>query len=307
MNEQAAILEMKKLVYRLVHLPLTFAKALLVKTYRHVTVSGQTDQALGMKVYTLQNEINALTKNMLKTRSIFFEQRLKSLPSVTESLAPIPGHITYEEALLEMEKIVPHAYRVWRELLEVNAKCFLGFPIHSCSVKGHPMAEAFSHFLKGYIFGTVLDIGCGPQGLPSYLEGYPVDRIAGIDPLPAGEPHPFVFVQTVAEYLPWKDKTFSTVVVGTSLDHVLLLDKALQEFRRVLKDDGVLVLWVSSIPGSKKYNPYDPAIAKVDDYHLFHFDQPWFEEVMREQFIMEECVGFSYPETSRFYAFRPRL
>jgi SAM-dependent methyltransferase len=300
MTEQEAILEMKRLVYRL----LTFPRKLLVGKYRHVTASGQIDQA---QVLNLQNEINALIKNMLKTRSIFFEQRLKALPPVHESLAPIPGHITYEQALKEMEKIVPHAYSIWRELLEVNATSYLGFPIHSCSVKGHPMAEAFSNFLKGYIFGTVLDIGCGPQGLPSYLEGYPVDRIAGIDPLPAGQEHPFVFVQTVAEFLPWKDKTFSTVVVGTSLDHVLLLDKSLREFRRVLKDDGVIVLWIGAIPGSKKYNPYDPAITNVDEYHLFHFDQPWFEEVMREDFIMEECVAFSYPELSRFYAFRPRV
>ena len=87
------------------------------------------------------------------------------------------------------------------------------------------MAAEFRAFVKLYLRGAVLDVGCGPQPVPSYLDGYPLDRIAGIDPLPPTEGHPFTFVQTVAEFLPWDDKTFSVVVVATSLDHVLLPDR----------------------------------------------------------------------------------
>ena len=160
--------------------------------------------------------------------------------------------------------------------------------------------------MKLYLRGAVLDVGCGPQPVPSYLDGYPPDRIAGIDPLPPTEGHPFSFVQTVAEFLPWDDKTFSVVVVATSLDHVLLPDRALAEFHRVLRDDGHLLVWVAHVPGAARYDPYRPDLDKIDDYHLFHFDRPWFEELLSERFTVEEAVSFSPPENSWFYSYRPR-
>ena len=74
----------------------------------------------------------------------------------------------------------------------------------------------------------------------------------------------------------------------------------------MLRDDGHLLVWVAHVPGAVKYDPYRPDADKVDDYHLFHFDRPWFEELLSERFTVEEAVSFSPPENSWFYSYRPR-
>jgi len=60
----------------------------------------------------------------------------------------------------------------------------------------------------------------------------------------------------------------------------LLLDKALSEIKRCLKPTGILLCCIAVIKGSKEYDPYTPNIKPMDDYHLFHFDSPWFEDLM---------------------------
>ncbi len=274
------------------------------------------DESVGLRNETgvLRNEIAVLRdgfatekRSILRQRLVLAEHAVRRTPAPEKSLIPSNNGMEMSACFEKLAELAPRAFPIWRELLEVNAGAYLDFPIHSCSVEGHPMAELFRCFLKPYLRGgAVLDVGCGPQPVPHYLEDYPLELIAGIDPLLPPAPHPFVFVQGVAEFLPWEDQTFSLVVVGTSLDHVLLLDQTLTEFRRVLKRDGRLITWVSFIPGAARYDPDSPGIEKVDDYHLLHFDRPWFEELLGEYFGTEECVSFLQPEFSCFYCFRPR-
>lgn len=220
--------------------------------------------------------------------------------------------MTLEACLGALAKMAPAAFPVWHELLEVNARAYDGFPVDSCSVAGHRMAALFGAFLSPYLTGTVLDIGCGPQPVPAYLASCPRERIAAIDPLLPPVPHPFAFAQGVTEFLPWDDRSFETVVCGTSLDHVLLLDRSLAEIRRVMKPDGRFVVWVAFVPGAKRYAPLGDGreggerIEKVDPYHLFHFDRPWFEDELGELFACEERFHFAEPEISSFYCFRTR-
>ena len=61
-----------------------------------------------------------------------------------------------------------------------------------------------------------------------------------------------------AEYIPYENEQFDYVVLGTSLDHVLLLDKALDEMYRVLKKDGVLLVWAATLEKVMESKPYDP-------------------------------------------------
>jgi len=233
-------------------------------------------------------------------------QRVSGKAGASPVPPPTPGK-TLDDSLVELEKLVPAAFFHWKALFEINRKAYTGFPTHSCSVRGHAMAELFQFFLAPYLAGRVLDMGCGPQPVPWYLEGFSHSHMAGIDPLPPSEgDHPFVFHQGVSEFLPWQDGVFDTVVAATSLDHVLLLDRVLEEIRRVMTPDGVLIVWVAFMEGALPYNPYHEGIQPVDDYHLFHFDRPWFEEVIRETFRIEEEIHLKSPGVSSFYALTPR-
>jgi hypothetical protein len=84
---------------------------------------------------------------------------------------------------------------------------------------------------------------------------------------------------------------------------VLLLDCAFAEICRVLEKNGTFVTWVSFLPGSKKYEPYSPAIQPVDAFHLFQFDREWFLELMAERFSAIEL--FEVDACSHFATFRP--
>jgi SAM-dependent methyltransferase len=249
-------------------------------------------------------ELAAYRQHTARQLRMLIRSSFYASPMEVGSLAPREDRMDLDACFRQLERLAPYAFAAWKELLEVNSHAYEGFPLDSCSVAGHPMAQEFCCFLWPYLQGAVLDIGCGPQPTPCYLRDYPSDRIAGIDPLPPADGHPFVYVQTVAEFLPWNDKTFSAVVIATSLDHVLLLDRALAEIHRVLRDEGHLVVWLDHIPGAAKYDPYRPDVEKIDDFHLFHFDRPWFEEIMNQRFAIDEMAASS--ERSYFYAFRPR-
>src|SRR5437764_511881 len=73
---------------------------------------------------------------------------------------PRPNLTDYSMAdcCARLRRLAPRAFAVWHELLEVNAHAYEGFPIDSCSVSGHPMAEQFREFLRPYRNGAVLDI-----------------------------------------------------------------------------------------------------------------------------------------------------
>ena len=141
-------------------------------------------------------------------------------------VAGAPG---LQECLARLEPLAPRAFALWREALDANAVAYEGLPVDSCSVAAHPGAARFQQFAQQHLKGYVLDVGCGPQPLPLYLAGYPTDRISGLDPLSPADQHPFDFASGVAEFLPWEDAQFDTVIAATSLDHVLLLDRALDE------------------------------------------------------------------------------
>jgi len=214
--------------------------------------------------------------------------------------------ISLEDAFNALKGIVPKAYDQWRELLEVNAKTYDGFPLHSCSMRGHPMATLFKYFITPYLSGRILDIGCGPQSVPCYLNEVPLHSLYGLDPLSNQSDHPFPFHKGVAEFLPWCDGQFNVVVAATSLDHVLLLDKVFDEVYRVLDNGGFLIVWLAYVAGSKMYDPYDESIVKVDDYHMFHFDKSWLCSVLGDKFSIIHEINFELPHASTFLVMTPK-
>ena len=88
---------------------------------------------------------------------------------------------------------------LWEQLQANGAEVYDADPAGNLSVgerRGRPRVRGVRA-----ADGRVLDVGCGPQALPSYSGG---DHFVGIDPLPGG-PREFAFVQGVAEYLPFRD------------------------------------------------------------------------------------------------------
>lgn len=288
----------------------------------HVQVLQNGMQIAQNQIQILQNVTNGLEQAVAvlkvgqqqltwQTQRDLLRQRqtLSRAPVGAADRTPTPaprlrtGAKSYAESLAALEPLAPHAFAAWKPLLDVNAQVYTGFPTHSCSVAGHEMAELFRCFLAPLLRGAVLDIGCGPQPLPAYLCEYPLGSIAGLDPLAAE--HPFLFHHGVAEFLPWDDGVFDVVIAATSLDHVLLLDRSLEEFRRVLKPGGKFVPWVSFSAGAAEYQPYGTNVGRYDECHLFHFDRPWFEAWMQRYFRIDEAFVFEAPYNQAFYSLAP--
>jgi SAM-dependent methyltransferase len=261
----------------------------------------QTDlQSRQDLVHTLLRQRAALARHSVQ---LTHHPRLYTRPDRQDDKL-FPADDAYQGGLDRLRVLYPHAYSQWYPLLSVNDSAYADLPTDSCSVAGHPIAEHFAYFVSPYLTGRVLDIGCGPQPVPSYLAHYPVELISGIDPLASEQPHPFDFVRGLAEHLPWHDGTFNAVMAATSLDHVLSPDLAFTEIMRVLAPGGVFLTWVAFIPDGKPYNPIDPDIKPIDQFHLFHFAEGWFEEIVRKRFHIVEKLA--YDGESHFYALRPK-
>lgn len=181
----------------------------------------------------LENKVGILKEHLLDMHSIAcYSAQTEMKPQKREDILNI------EECYKYLEKDIPHAYAIYKELMDNNKKIYVGEPIHSCSVEGHIEAERFKTFLQRFLRGYILDIGCGTQDVPLYLEDYDLDKIYGLDPLPPSKEHPFEFEQGIGEFIPWKNASFDCVIFATSLDHVFLLDKVLSEVKRVLVRGG---------------------------------------------------------------------
>jgi ubiquinone/menaquinone biosynthesis C-methylase UbiE len=101
--------------------------------------------------------------------------------------------------------------------------------------------------------GSLLDVGCGSGALLRSLRpGAPEISFVGVDPSPAmlrvaverTEPDRgrTAFVRAYAEALPCRQRSFDIVVSSVSFGHWRDQRRGLQECRRVLVEDGSLVL-----------------------------------------------------------------
>ncbi len=193
-----------------------------------------------------------------------------------------------DQQMTEFKKLAPHNFAAWHKAYKAGIEEGLRTTTGNLSDDGHVGANIFRMFLNVHARGRLIDIGCGPLSMPSYLADWPVEDLAGIDPQQPFTAHPFAFVQTFAETIPWPDHSFETVVVATSLDHVYLLDRSLAEIKRVLTLGGRLLLWTGMFDHTQPYNPYGPAISAPDTYHLFHPGRNWFYELLIKDYRLLE-------------------
>lgn len=248
----------------------------------------------------LSNEIAALKQQAIATQVQTVAARKHSLRLENRVARPASPY-ALDEFFIELEKKFPTTFGIWKNAFDAGELEYRKGLATSLSIEGNPGAEQFRHFLALHAYGHVLDIGCGPQDFPSYFEGLDIERLAGIDPLPRKTQPKFEFVQAFAERLPWPSEEFDTVTIATSLDHVLSLDMTLEEVKRALRPGGSLILWVSFVPGAQPYDPLDPKLKPIDEFHLFHFDRDWFISLMLKYFILRE--EHAIDSQSHFYVF----
>jgi SAM-dependent methyltransferase len=198
----------------------------------------------------------------------------------------------------------PRRFETWIKLYEAALPFYEESVEASCSTWNNKYAVAFRDYVRIFARGHVLDVGSGVLPCPVYLEGYPPELLQGLDPRAAASAASFPIAAGVNEFLPFEDASFQTVCNATSLDHVIDLERALDESARVLCEGGRLLLWYAHIPDAppppREPGPEEAAeIAPLDQFHLFHLNDDWFLPMLEGRFrIMDRRVytvgGFSH-------------
>jgi len=269
----------------------------------------------GQSLVTALNEINrsALEQHSenveLEARMLEIMVRSRyAMPHAGNAAAgqpPVSGPVlsldAYDDKLRELAPLNWEAFVACRD---TGTDSYDDLPEVSCSTERHPQAHLFRAFVRPYLKGTVLDVGCGPQPVPFYLAGYPTQAISGIDPISSVDDHPFQFVSGYGEFLPWEDEAFDIVISGTVLDHYYLLDKGLAEVFRVLKPGGRFLAWITHFADAPPYDPYAGVVKPYDHEHMYHINLEWFRPLMREiGFVENEIIEFPLPFRFLFMAF----
>lgn len=239
---------------------------------------------------------------LLSSRSLFSSKRADT--QLSTKLPRIIDPQPLEKQLAILKEFGYGTFDEWYKLLEPNLISYQEDPEAGISVEENYVASLFRKFVSPYSYGSVIDVGCGIAEQPIYLADFSQDLIVGTDPLSPDLPRNFYFHHGVAELLPWDDNSFDNAVVATSMDHFLDPNRALQEISRILKPNGMLLLWMGFIEGSKKYDPWDENAKPVDDYHMFHFARDWFEPMLKTEFKIVENIEIN--EVSSFYACQTR-
>lgn len=259
---------------------------------------------------SLLAEVGANVQNLSNRQDLFQNQNAEQLVRARagryagmQSLpAPKPHakllSLAEQEAILA-KSAAPQNWDIYKACLDTGTESYEDLPEVSCSTERHPQANLFKTFLESYLRGNVLDIGCGPQPIPVYLEGYPLEAITGCDPISSQDDHPFQFVSGYGEMLPWDDNSFDVVVSATVLDHYFLLDKGLEEIFRVLKPGGHFVSWITHFNDAPPYDPNTLGGLPYDHEHMYHINLEWFAPLMdkigfREAEIVEMLLPFRY-------------
>ena len=94
-------------------------------------------------------------------------------------------------------------------------------------------------FIKKYCKGKILDIGCGPFYTSEFF-----NNIIGIDPsinlLKLSKSNNKICAR--AEALPFKDKSFNTVLSITSIQNFSNIKKSIKEMKRVSKNNIIITI-----------------------------------------------------------------
>lgn len=165
-------------------------------------------------------------------------------------------------------------------------------------------------FAQGFVAGkNVLDIACG-EGYGSNYLAKMANRVIGIDldeqtvkwASSKYSRSNLEYICAPIESMPLKESTIDIIVSFETIEHVVDSDKMILELKRVLKDDGVLLI---STPDKKHYsddrnykNPFHTKEFYLDEFKNFmesHFNQNSFylQKTVNYTSIIEKERDFS--------------
>jgi ubiquinone/menaquinone biosynthesis C-methylase UbiE len=171
-------------------------------------------------------------------------------------------------------KLIEPLWDTWVQLQKNGEKAYTEWAEASLSIGLTEVEKAFGSYAD--LKGNVLDVGCGPQSYPGYASANKEINLYGIDPLRGVKKRDFNFVVALGEYLPFKNSFFDRVIFGTSLDHLFNPTRSLREAFRVLKNDGVVVVWHGLPPEVAKRNPIRKFLSDTK-YKIKNWLRPSFE------------------------------
>ncbi|HIA37003.1 MAG TPA: class I SAM-dependent methyltransferase [Flavobacteriales bacterium] len=166
-------------------------------------------------------------------------------------------------------------------------------PSKNVSYNARPDALLFGDFCKYH--GEVLDIGCGPHPVPSYIKFKRKEDVKyfGIDVLIGEQPKEHNFIQAMGEHLPFKDGLFDITISGTSILHYVDVKAGIREALRVTKKEGYLCIWLGvksdeAPPPTESpewYKSLEIPDGAENPFHYKRYTEEYFEG------LFEECNG----------------
>lgn len=142
------------------------------------------------------------------------------------------------------------------------------------------------HRVLPHVRGTLLDVGCGANRLVAAYRERAGDTAAARESLGV-DVHPWPGVDAVVHdtrELPFAAGSFDTVTIIAALNHIPYRQQALAEVRRVMADDGRLVL--TMIP---------PGISRL--WHLLR--RPWDDDQVERGMAEGEVYGLTREQVRR--------
>jgi SAM-dependent methyltransferase len=143
------------------------------------------------------------------------------------------------------------------------------------------------------IQGRLLDVGCCKGDLKKYvnrgLQYYGVDRLQV-------NLENFILADLNSRGLPYKDKVFDAVNCSAVLEHLFYPLELLKEIKRVLKDDGVLLI---SLPNDRGLNRIVlDLLTNIRSYEDSIYDHHWRFSITsaRDFFEKEFRIIQEHPE-----------
>jgi len=269
----------------------------------HTEIGGQISQAIVSNskllirhVETQISEIGASQSAAFRTMASIESAALQKMEWAENYTGTRPKPLAGYDgsaALDQLKTENPAVFEQWHAIFQNGAAAYSQSRSNNCSTFGNELSRCFRDYLSLFAKGAILDIGCGPFADPAYLSGFKRERLTGLEPLDLVAPEKFPVVRGFNEFLPWSDKSFETIVSASSLDHVLDLRKALSETHRVLKSDGVYIVWYADVDGAENVPAKPPAEQfAVDGHHLFHISESWFGDVIGEWFDLMDYRRF---------------